>query len=291
MAKNVQHHPRARGFTLVELLVVIGIIALLISILLPSLQSARESAKSVKCLSNLRQMSAAHLTYAAENNGKLVELDQLNNSGVTLSLWFNFLNRGGYISLPLTKDRNGPPDANSVLECPNGLRQAVPNGYRAESYIDGLMRGYNRWTNDPSIAFADREYIYSWYGINGTTGGGNLDRFRAVPFHRNPFGSGTNPDLALRYGIADIRRPSELVQNFDGHLFNLWINYGGGVGTAYRINARHGDTKANMSFFDGHVESIDTEQLPDVEIDIDTITFEEPVDFFMRDKLPRNLRP
>src|SRR5438552_6244373 len=60
---------RGSGFTLVELLVVIGIIAVLISILLPSLNKAREAAKRTQCLSNLRQIAVFLNMYANAYKG------------------------------------------------------------------------------------------------------------------------------------------------------------------------------------------------------------------------------
>ena len=62
---------RRSAFTLVELLVVIGIIALLVGILLPTLGRARESANQVKCMANLRQLGQALTIYVGENKGSL----------------------------------------------------------------------------------------------------------------------------------------------------------------------------------------------------------------------------
>ncbi|UCG17081.1 MAG: prepilin-type N-terminal cleavage/methylation domain-containing protein, partial [Phycisphaerales bacterium] len=60
---------RATGFTLIELLVVVSIIALLISILLPSLKNARKQAQAVACAANSRNVAAALATYQLEFSG------------------------------------------------------------------------------------------------------------------------------------------------------------------------------------------------------------------------------
>ena len=62
---------RRKAFTLVELLVVIGIVAVLIAILLPALKTAREQARTVACQSNIRQILVAMMAYCSDNHGQL----------------------------------------------------------------------------------------------------------------------------------------------------------------------------------------------------------------------------
>ena len=75
------HRDRRAGFTLVELLVVIGIIALLISILLPALSRAKDQANRTACMSNLRQVATSFLLYAMDHKDKCPLGSRADNPG------------------------------------------------------------------------------------------------------------------------------------------------------------------------------------------------------------------
>lgn len=80
IARKTFRSPRRKGFTLIELLVVISIIATLIALIAPAVQSARNAARRMECLNNLKQLSLGTLNFAQAHNGQLPSL--VRNHGV-----------------------------------------------------------------------------------------------------------------------------------------------------------------------------------------------------------------
>ena len=83
--------PRKGGFTLIELLVVIAIIAILAALLLPALSRAKEKAREINCLSNLKQLQTAYVAYTLDNADRLplniLYMDSLNTIASDTNSW------------------------------------------------------------------------------------------------------------------------------------------------------------------------------------------------------------
>lgn len=121
-----------RAFTLIELLVVIAVIALLIAILLPALKGARDSAKAVICLSNMRQIGVGLVSYAGDFKGQIWES---GNPTPALRFWYA---QAENPTLPTTgvngtnPTRIGPAfqymqNADKIFECPTNKRRTPTN--------------------------------------------------------------------------------------------------------------------------------------------------------------------
>jgi prepilin-type N-terminal cleavage/methylation domain-containing protein len=143
------------GFTLVELLVVIGIIAVLIAVLLPALSKAREQAKVTACLSNIRQLTTGWMMYANDNKGNLVfaETDDFSTP-TTPPTNKDYGQIGWVIDTPGNPATNTPASVRAgqlwkycsnvdVYRCPSSFDLTNFRSYSINTYLNGSQAYYN----------------------------------------------------------------------------------------------------------------------------------------------------
>jgi len=283
---------RRFGFTLVELLVVIGIIALLISILLPALSKARRQAKTVQCQSNMRQVAAALMMYISDNKGHFPPAQAKPNPIWTSGFWWpDALVENKYINAPSMYDTPGQPtsskrfDGSSVFQCPEGLNPD-DTGYKAsgggEYPTDSRNNGF-AIGNDTEAA--KRGFgVASWYmlsarvttGTNSNNGGSRRTPFIYFDDSDGPTNAAAIRDSQYQRSLGQVKKSSELLMIVEAASAN-WFDQAASADQRYsstvflrRLGARHGKVSAdganaqtNMAFFDGHVATLDTQPLED----------------------------
>ena len=128
-------HQQHRAFTLVELLTVIGIIAVLLALMMPTLAAARRNAQTIVCANNIKNLGNALANYAALNKGYYP-----GNVGALNLYWYNRYAIGSYIKAPYEMS-NSEQCIGSVIECPSDLEGAV-RCYSMNIYASAFVSPY-----------------------------------------------------------------------------------------------------------------------------------------------------
>jgi prepilin-type N-terminal cleavage/methylation domain-containing protein/prepilin-type processing-associated H-X9-DG protein len=244
----------SRAFTLIELLVVIAIIAILAALLLPALSKAKQKAKAIACLNNMRQIMTATKMYVDDNHGTMIPL-WVEQGAVGMPAWTydaatfvvqNPQNPGTeYLWWPdkLRLDHLLP--AQNVFNCPALIQPAtLAHGQSGSSkYALGIGMNYPEYgqiikaTNNPDPAYGSA-------AENQVTRPTQSIVFADAGFISNPDDDYDDWVETPAMGDTYFRVPSD---TFDYERTT-------GSGTDYTRSVPRHDKRLNAAFFDGHAE-------------------------------------
>jgi prepilin-type N-terminal cleavage/methylation domain-containing protein/prepilin-type processing-associated H-X9-DG protein len=267
-----------RGFTLVELLVVIGIIALLISVLMPALGKARDQANSIKCMSNMRQIGQAYLMHASEHRNHVPTAGLIHGPynatpqglGDAAKIKFMYYSDGGaerplpmpaalgvYLGQKITASNAAELQAQmdsgairNVFTCPT---------QQEDSMLDGVMLADQTGWQCPffksSYIFNEEPLGFNDQGApNYVRGRGNLNRMK-----------GTSDTMMLMDGKVRLGYPWLVIFALKNNtvLEDAFVGNGAGDRSNFDLERHRG--KVNMVFMDGHAETVSVTGQPNLQ--------------------------